>query len=55
VLLFLVRGVWQESVYASWLDELPRSDRKLARLRDLPDSTTTHVLVATDLPSGNPI
>lgn len=55
VLLFLVRGVWQESVYASWLDELPRSDRKLARLRDLPDSTTTHVLVATDLPSGNPV
>ena len=57
LLLFLSRGALQEALYSAVLASLP-GGRRSAQLRDFgrhSDLDTTHVIVATDLISGEPV
>jgi predicted acylesterase/phospholipase RssA len=56
LLLLLARGFLQEVVYSITLARVADSAHRRGRkLRDLAESATTHVLIATDLASGEPV
>jgi predicted acylesterase/phospholipase RssA len=52
--LWLSRGQLQEALYRSLLAALP-GGRTRKRLTDFRETTTTHVIVATDLVTGSPV
>jgi predicted acylesterase/phospholipase RssA len=54
IVFVLTRGTLQEGVYASLLRDL-KGDASTRLLADLPATSTTHVMVATDLVSGEPV
>ena len=52
-LMFLLRGRWQEAIFAVKLGELTGTSRN--KLTDFATSNVQHVLVSTDLHSGCPV